>query len=200
MAQTTGQYSSRYPTNTYYTKGGEFTVRDTGQEYRGPYHVVDGLARTGKPKNPEAQILMPVIYDRYSTYIYDKLQNFKNPARLHRQPKYFRPQPIRSEYAVGHFYRYVVTHTLRPEKFPIEIDVGQANSYGSPKGIDKGLYTLHKIKWTITGALEDLDTKGGKILSVENANKAAVYAVASKYPVILYAFRNYTEFADFTFF
>lgn len=193
------QYSSNYPTNTLYTKGGEFTLQDTGMEYRGPYHVVDGKPFTGKPKNENPLPLLAIVYDRYSTYVYDKLLKFKTVTRTYRAPKFFRPVPTRSDYVTGYFIRYVVIHNLNPEKMPTEIAVSQANTFGRAGGVDGGLYTLFKIKWTITGALEDFQTKGGKILSVENANKEVLRPIIAKYPIMQYAFKNYTEFAEFTF-
>lgn len=195
-----GQNSTDYTKTTLYTKGGEYTVESTGQEYRGEYHLSNGVAFTGKPKNKEAKRLLPFVYDKYSTYVYDKFFEFKNKAKTHRSPKFFRPQPSQSDYKTGYIYRYVVTHNLNQQKFPVEIAVTQANSFGSSTGVDAGLWTLHKIKWQLSGALEDYQTKGGAILSIENANRAAVGALLPKYPILQFAFRNYAEFAQPTFF
>jgi hypothetical protein len=62
------------------------------------------------------------------------------------------------------------------------------------------MWTLHKVKWQLTGALENYSVKGGTILSIENANRAAVAALLPRYPILQFAFRNYTEFAQPTFF
>lgn len=194
------KYSANYPTNTLYTKGGQFTLESTGQEYRGPYHLLEGVAFTGKPKSANSLRLLPIIYDQFSTYTYDKQFEFKNPAKTHTLPIYFRPQPSASDYTNGYFYRYLVTHNLNKTKVPTEISVAQANSYGKVTGIDAGLYTLHRIKWTIVGATEDYQTKGGVILSIENANRKEVSPLIRRYPLIDYAFKNYNEFARITMF
>lgn len=196
----TSKYSVNYTENTLYTKGGEFTIETTGEEYVGPYHVQDGVPYTGKPKSVGSLRMLPYTYDRFSTYVYDKRFKFANPAKLHKQPTYYRPNPGQSEYKLGYFYRYIVTHNLDKTKFPIEITVGQANTFGSKMGIDGGLYTLHKIKWTIVGSLTDIETQGGTIPSIENANRAAVHPLVRQYPMMEFAFRNYTEFARPTFF
>jgi hypothetical protein len=196
MAIRLGQNSTDYTKTTLYTKGGQFTLEMTGQEYRGEYHLNNGVPFTGKPKDPQAQRLLPIVYDQYSTYVYDKAFKFKNPAKTHQAPKFYRPAPEASDYKVGYFYRYVVTHNLNKAKFPIEIAVSQGNTYGGNTGIDSGIWALHKIKWVIVGSLENYQTKGGVVLGIENANRAAVNVLLHKYPVMQFAFRNYIEFAQ----
>lgn len=197
---TVGQNSTDYTKTTLYTKGGQFTIESTGQEYRGEYHLANGVPFTGKPKNEQARRLLPFVYDKYSTYVYDRAFDFKNRAKTHSAPKFFRPQPSQSDYKNGYIYRYVVTHILQLDRFPIEIAVTQANSYGSATGIDAGLWTRHRIKWQIAGSIEDYQTKNSIVLGIENANRAAVGELLPKYPILQFAFRNYTEFAQPTFF
>jgi hypothetical protein len=200
MALQSGLNSTDYTKTTLYTKGGEYTLESTGQEYRGEYHLANGVPFTGKPKNKLAKRLLPFVYDKYSTYVYDRAFQFKNKAKTQKPPKFFRPQPSQSDYKTGYIYRYVVTHNINKEKFPIEIAVTQANSFGAPTGVDAGLWALHKVKWQIAGAIENYETKGGVVLGIENANRAAVAVLLPKYPMMQFAFRNYTEFAQPTFF
>lgn len=196
MAKFTNKYSVVRTKNTLYTKGGEFTVELTGEPYSGQYFVVDGVAYSGKPGAENPRRLLPYRYDNTDMFLYDRAFAFKNPVKLAQQPKYFRPEPTESDYALGYIFRYVVTHNLITNKFPIEIAVAQANTYGSLLGIDAGMYTLHKIKWMIVGSFEDTITiTGARIPSVETANREAVGALLTQYPVLEYYLRNYTQFA-----
>jgi hypothetical protein len=196
VARFTNKYSVIRTKNTLYTKGGEFTLEQTGEAYAGQYFLVDGVAYTGKPGEEGARRLLPYKYDNQDMFLYDRAFAFKNPVKLAQQPKYFRPEPVESDYVLGYIYRYVVTHNLIPNKFPIEIAVSQANTFGKLTGIDAGIYTLHKIKWTIAGPFDDTITITGiRIPSVETANREAVGALLTQYPVLEYYFRNYTEFA-----
>jgi len=183
----------------YYTKGNQFTVKQTGQMYRGVYHIANGKPYTGKPNNSELKELLPIVYDKYTTFTYDKITEFKQKVRTYKKPKYFRPTPSETDYKAGYIFRYVVTHNLQLTKSPTEITSKAADLFGGPGGIDPGLYTLHKIKWVITGDAEDYPTQGGIILSVENQNRNTISKLAVKYPVIVFAFKNFTEFAELTF-
>ena len=194
---------SKYNINSkgiaYYTKGNQFTVKETGQEYRGVYHIANGKTYTGKPGNERPKELLPLIYDRFSTYTYDKVSEFKKKVRTYKRPRYFRPTPVDKDYRAGYIFRYIVTHNLQLTKSPTEITPKSADLFGGPGGIDPGLYTLHKVKWVIAGDAVDYKTQGGVILSIENQNRDTVAKIARKYPTIVFAFKNFTEFAELTF-
>ena len=195
MALRVGTNSIVYSKDTFYTKGGQYTIENTGEEYKGPYHLVDGVAFTGPPKSAGTQRLLPYVYENSDLYYYDKRFKFKNPAKTHKSPKFFRPNPKTSDYDLGYMQRHIVTHNLDEKKFPIEIAVTQANNFGANLGIDAGLYTLHTIKWVLTGAMEDKKTPTGIIPGIASQNQEAVLAVARRYPMVEFVFRNYTEFA-----
>ena len=63
-----GQNSTDFTKTTLYTKGGQFSVESTGQEYRGEYHFANGIPFTGKPKNPQAQRLLPYFDKDFNGY------------------------------------------------------------------------------------------------------------------------------------
>lgn len=195
MALRVGKNSVVYSKDTFYTKGGQYTVENTGDEYKGPYHLVDGIAFTGPPKSPGTLRLLPFVYDNSNNYFYDKRFKFKHPTKLYKSPKFFRPNPKTSDYELGYMQRHLVTHNLDASMFPIEIAVTQANNFGGLNGIDAGLYTLHTIKWVLTGAIEDKSTPTGIVPGIASQNREAVLAVARRYPLVEFAFRNYTEFA-----
>lgn len=199
----TSKYSVTYTNNTLYTKGNEFIVEATGEQYKGQYHYVDGVAYTGKPKAADAKRMVPAAFTNNDTYIYDKSLRFKSLVKQHVQPKFYRPAPTPSEYEVGAIQRYVISHNLDTTKFPIEIGISQVNTYGGRDGIDAGIWTLHRIKWVIVGSFVTTNTvnpitgqPGPPILSVEDQNRRTLEPIIRRYPMMEFAFRNYTEFAQ----
>ena len=199
----TSKYSVTYTNNTLYTKGDQFIVESTGEMYKGQYHIVDGVAYTGKPKTTGIKKLIPSSLTNQDTYIYDKSKQFKSRVKQFVQPKFFRPAPTPTDYEVGFIQRYIVSHNLDTTRFPIEIGVSQANTYGGRLGVDSGIWTLHRIKWVIVGSFETTNiinpvTKqaGPPILSVEDQNRATLEPIIRRYPMMEFAFRNYTEFAQ----
>ncbi len=130
MARTTSKYSVTYTNNTLYTKGNEFIVESTGEQYKGQYHIVDGVAYTGKPKSSGIKKLIPGTFMNQDIYTYDKKLRFNSRVKLFVQPKFFRPAPTPTDYEVGSIQRYIVSHNLDITKFPVEIGVSQVNTYG----------------------------------------------------------------------
>jgi hypothetical protein len=199
----TSRYSVTYTNNTLYTKGSEFIVESTGEAFIGQYHIVDGVAYTGKPKTSGIKKLIPGSSANYDTYTYDKSKQFKSRVKQFVQPKFFRPAPTPSDYEVGFIQRYIVSHNLDTTRFPIEIGVSQANTYGGRLGVDSGIWMLHRIKWVIVGSSVTTNTvnpasgqPGPPILSVEDQNRRTLEPIIRGYPMMEFAFRNYTEFAQ----
>lgn len=203
MAKLTSKYSITRTNNTLYTKGNELIIESTGEPYKGQYHYIDGIPYTGKPKSTGIRKLIPGDYTNYDTYIYDKSKQFNSRVKLFVQPRFFRPAPTPTDYEVGIIQRYIVSHNLDTTRFPIEIGVSQVNTYGGSLGIDSGIWTLHRIKWVIVGSFVTTNTinpttkqPGPPILSVEDQNRATLEPIIRKYPMMEFAFRNYTEFAE----
>jgi len=197
MAKVKNKYSATTTQNTLYTKGGEFTIRSTGELYVGQYYISNGVAFTGKPGGSDPIRLLPYTYSNQDAYYYDKAYKFANPVKLYQPPVFFRPQPTTSDYEIGYFFRYVVSHNLDDDRFPIEIGISQANSYGSTSGIDSGIWTLHRVKWVIVGNFEDLVRLGEPVIpGVETQNRNVLEPIIRKYPIMQFAFRNYLEFAQ----
>jgi len=199
----TSKYSVTYTNNTLYTKGNEFIVESTGEQYVGQYHLVDSIAFTGKPKSTDIRRLIPGTFENRDTYIYDKRKQFRSRVKQFVQPKFYRPAPTTTDYQVGTIQRYIVSHNLDTTRFPIEIGISQANTYGGEGGIDSGIYTLHRIKWVIVGSTITTQTinpvtkqAGPPILSVEDQNRRTLEPIIRRYPMMEFAFRNYTEFAQ----
>lgn len=199
MATVLDRFNVNSEGQSLYTKGNEFTVRSTGEVYKGVYHRAGKKYFTGRPKNQEAKELLPFVYDAFSTYTYDSVTKFKLPIRTYKKPVFYRPDPSDSDYRTGFIFRFVVTHNIDVNKTPTEVSPIAGTKFGGAGGIDPNLYTMHKIKWVISGEAADFTTKGGTILSIQNQNRETIELIARKYPVIVFAFRNYTEFAQFGF-
>jgi hypothetical protein len=197
MAQfSVSKYSSLYPKNTYYTKGGELSL--DGANYIGPFYVVNGKAYTGKPGNPNAKQLT-AFYANSDNYAYDKLKGFNVRQKSYKSPKYAITSPSPKDYEIGYFYRYVIVHNLDTTMIPFEIDEPQVNVYGKRGGIDNGLYTVLTIKWMIRGLAFSIRDGVNVKLSVVDANRETIYKYANRYPNIIYTFKNYEEFAQLSF-
>lgn len=199
MASITDAYNVNLEGQSLYTKGNQFTVKSTGENYKGVYHQIGKRYFTGKPKNQQAIELLPFLYDQFSTYAYDRVLDFKQPIRTYKKPVFYRPEPSDSDYRTGFIFRFVVTHNININKAPTEVSPIAGTKFGGAGGIDPNIYTMHKIKWVISGEAADFVTKGGTIPSIENQNRQTIELIARKFPAIVYAFRNYTEFAQFGF-
>lgn len=206
-------YSITYPNTTLYTKGYEYSL--DGENYIGEYHVLDGQAFTGPPKIG-AQYRKPLTryYDNQNTYIYDKLKDFNRIESTYKTPTYLKPQPTSGDYKRGYIVRYLLQYTLDRNQVPIEIGPAGNSIYGKKKGYDAGLYELLPIKWQISGPLYDQKTlvtgqkqivNGQEIVlkprehivpGIVDSNKRTVATYQDKYPALLYAFKNYQEFAQ----
>jgi len=187
------KYSVLYPKNTFYTKGGELSLN--GKDYIGPYYVVNGKVWTGKPGNPDAKQLTEYYPDN-DVYQYDALRGFNVRQKTYALPVYSPPAPIAKDYQLGYIYRYLAVPVLHPERVPVEISIAQANAFGKKGGIDPGLYILLTIKWVISGPATTMKSQTTTILGIEESNKTTVNSFTTKYPKVLYAFKNYMEFAQ----
>ena len=187
------KYSVLYPKNTFYTKGEEFSL--DGKNYIGPYYVVNGKVWTGKPGNSNAKQLTEYYPDQ-EVYRYDVLRGFNVRQKTYTLPIYLPPAPITKDYELGYIYRYLAVSVMHPERIPTEISIVQANSFGKRGGIDPGLYVLITLKWVISGPATTIKSETTTIPGIEESNKATVQSFTTKYPTVLYVFKNYMEFAQ----
>lgn len=79
---------------------------------------------------------------------------------------------------------------------PIEIAFNEQEILGKEKGYDDRINDLIEVKWILVGPLNNTIGPGvQRVEGIYEKNYAEVLRVSQKYPNMLYAFRNYTEFA-----
>jgi hypothetical protein len=178
-----------------YTKGFEYSLN--GKNYVGEYYDVNGVQYAGRPTSPVKQQLRR-YYENNDLYTFDKLANFGRSISTYKQPKFVIIEPKPQDYSIGYINRYLVQYVLDLAQVPIEIGDKARGSYGQPSGIDPNLYDLVEVKWQLTGPLNDKTIPTGIVPGIIESNQRTVLKLSQKYPSIIYAFRNYSEFANIT--
>jgi hypothetical protein len=178
-----------------YTKGFEYSLN--GKNYVGEYYDVNGVQYVGRPTSPVKQQLRR-YYENNDLYVFDKLANFSRSISTYKQPKFVVIEPKPQDYSIGYINRYLVQYVLDLTQVPIEIGDKARGSYGQSLGIDPNLYDLVEVKWQLTGPLNDITVPTGIVPGIIESNQRTVLKLSQKYPSIIYAFRNYFEFANIT--
>ena len=190
------RYSALNSAQTYYTKGNEYSL--DGANYIGEYHIKDEIVYTGPagPSNDGAKRRLTKYYADQNNYNYDRLNNFAKIESTFKEVKPAIITPQEADYDLGYYTRYFLQKITEETKMPIEIAFNEQELLGKEKGYDDRINDLIEIKWTLVGPLNTTIGPGGQIVEgIFERNSAEVLKAAQKYPNILYAFRNYTEFA-----
>jgi len=182
------QYSPFYTTgNNKYTKGKEFML-DSGEEYIGEYHIVEGGAAFAgpAPKTTVRPVRLRPYYAVHDQFIYDRLHQFQVPVKLYNQPQpyIYIPNESAGAYVDGYDFRYFV-QKRNTDTFAIEIDSNQYERIGKNTGIDGGLYAAAAVRWRLTGTLE----------FIERTNKTNVNIASVELPALPFSITSYTQFA-----
>lgn len=186
---------------TCYTYGGQFMNVD-GQEYVGPYFVINDKIYPGTPDKftitQQLKSLIPLNRDpNYIRYIniINRIPYLKNQA-----PKATRPFPLEKDYEKGWIYRYFCRKRNDNLTDIIEIDEEQFKNIAVDKpAINPTLYKVIRIKWLIKGNRNNIMHNGRiKILSVQNANLAALREANKEFPGIINKLLDLAEFAHIT--
>lgn len=208
-------YSASEITEGLFTRGYEFMVFDTWQNYTGYYHTYNnGDEIYSEPAwNAEKSVkLVPfrVRGDSYFKYVdltrYKKINGVKKPIMglprpdLLIDPVSVMPVPTDRDLQNGVMTRYFVfKRNEKNSKPPIEIDIAQANTYNSSfVGIDNILYELLKIQWKIKGP--EFDIFDGTILKypgIYDTNKRIVMENSKKFPILYSTITNYLQFSEY---
>ena len=189
---TRSRYSIFNPVDTYYTKGFEYSLN--GENYVGEYYVKDGVVYTG-PANSSGQMLTK-YYDDSNNFSYDKLFSFKKIESTFKSIQANKVEPQETDYELGFYDRYFLYNITDATKMPIEIQPAEQEILGKAKGYDDRVKDLVIVKWQLTGPLNNTTSSSGLFYpGIYETNVAAVERVSQKYPNMVYAFRNYTEFA-----
>lgn len=173
-------YSIFKPTDTFYTKGGEFSLN--GKNYIGEYYILDEKFYAGKAEDNNGYELTS-FYSNNNNYVYDSLYNFDKLEKKLKQPTQAKITPLDSDYDTGYYFRYFLQSIIDRNKVPTEITPTQADTLGMPNGLDNQVNELIRIKWYLTGQ------------GIVDKNRMEVSIAANKYPNIVYSIKNYSEFA-----
>lgn len=174
------KYSVFKPTDTLYTKGGEFSLN--GKNYVGEYYTLDGKSYSGKAED-NSGYLLAAFYPNNNNYVYDKLYKFNKLEKNLKQPVQARVTPINSDYDNGYYIRYFLQSLIDADKIPTEITPPEAETLGRANGLDNQVNDLIRIKWYLTGPM------------IAEKNRTEVSIAANKHPNIIYSVKNYVEFA-----
>ena len=173
-------YSIFKPTDTLYTKGGEFSLN--GKNYIGEYCVLDEKFYSGKAEDSTGYELT-AYYNNSNNYVYDSLYDFNKLEKSLKQPIYAKITPLQSDYDTGYYFRYFLQSIIDKGKVPIEITSAQSETLGQPNGLDNQVNELIRIKWYLTGP------------NIAEKNRVEVSIAANRNPNIIYSIKNYIEFA-----
>lgn len=187
------RYSIFNPTDTYYTKGFEYSL--DGENYVGEYHIKDGIPYKG-PVTDVERIELTRFYSEQNNFEYDKLFDFKKVEPTFKKIQAAKIEPQETDYELGFYERYFLYNITDATKMPIEIQPAEQEILGKTKGYDDRVNDLVVVKWQLTGPLNNTTSRSGLFYAgIYETNVATVEKISQKYPNMLYAFRNYTEFA-----
>jgi len=182
-------------TPNLYTTGDEYIIIETGQSYTGPYHTYNtGEVFTLSNWNPnQSKKLFKIDTDETTNnsadvFIYKQLNKIKTKY------KSFQPSvPIitDNDKKLGYIHRYFIKKINNNNV--IEINKKQFNDWES-ENIDPNLYFAIKIKWTITGVLQDTISNGVNIEAVSTINTKEVTRASKKIIEIVDVLSDLTQY------
>jgi len=174
---------NRIETNLY-TRGGEFSVTITGEEYKGYYYkLYNGTFFTGKtPNDKPNQELIPLIPQSIEenpvivTLSQDNDLNLRKYVSLletspkdKRLPVPYYPKPTKQDYELGEIQRYFskkVNEIIFIEISQIDFDnlIEQNSAYLWQ------YYTTFSIPWEISGIKDEVENINKKIVALAEFN------------------------------
>ena len=175
-------------TNNLYTSGGEWMLRDY-TEYSGLYHkYITGEAYTQAEWNPKtSKKLIKYEEPNNNTFSYNILKP-KIKTKYNSIQTYY-PKIGTKERKVGIITRYFIKR-INSNNI-IEIDEDQFKDYSSKK-IDPNINIADRIRWSVSGNIED-EYKGNIFIpGVKTKNQKAI--TKSKIPGLSAKLTNLLEF------
>lgn len=187
------RYSIFKPSETYYTKGKEYSLN--GQNYIGEYHISNDKPLSGPIGSDSSQELTE-YYASDALYTYDKLYNFQKIEHTFKEPLAIKIVPQETDYELGYYTRYFLQNIVDIYKVPIEINEEERQTYGQPNGLDSNLNVVVPITWTLVGPMITTKRLDGTLSeSIADKNEKAMARAVASFPNFNYAVKNYIEFA-----
>lgn len=187
-----------------FTRGGEF-MDSGGVEYIGPYHTytTGEVFSESEYNQMKSKKLYPLRRDIQNTY---KMQQIKKNSYTeflksdldmvkYTQPNYSLTKPIKSDFDRGFYNRYFAVKR-NDDTVIFEISQAGFEQYGKLGGINKFLYIVDTIRWTLTGPEQDIKSESGSILKygVTSNNTRMVELLSKTYRNIKIIFPNPDQF------
>tara|TARA_A100001515_G_C4556960_1_gene205318 strand:- start:331 stop:936 length:606 start_codon:yes stop_codon:yes gene_type:complete len=176
------------------TKGKEWMLYETKEEYKGPYHrFTDGVVMTGGAPSKRSKYLVPYKNmgepGAVASEIYREITKVKVDKFI--APSYFFPKVREKDFATGYIDRYFVQQTNdRNRGTIVEIE---KDSYGkvaknNKKAINGNIYVKFQLRWKITGTEEE----------IEEINRTTLVRLNRQYPGIREYLGDLTELSKFS--
>lgn len=158
-----------------FTKGGEYFVTATQENYTGYYYkVADSQYFTGKnPSSPNSFSLTPystpqpqnlssppqlsskINYSVITDPSYLESKNITNFFIVNNLPIYYHPIPTEQDYQIGEFERYFLSK-INETKFVETNKLEYLRYLNSDPDVSYQLYTPIKLSWVLTGKREQV--------------------------------------------
>lgn len=149
---------SQIKTNLY-TKGKEYVISSTKEEYRGYYYQVStGNLFTGKtPQDPNGGLVLSPIEDitestssnTITDPVYNSIKNTTSTPSI-TSPTSIYPQPTERDYEIGEFQRYFLLKTNEIRFIEVTKEVYNQYYTKNPK-VQFSLYFPFTLSWKLTG-------------------------------------------------
>lgn len=182
-------------TPNLYTSGGDFTLKDTQNNYKGYYYsTYDGRFFTEKLPNSNSRELLKsfdqsklaptlssIVYNRTST------PNIPTPAAISN----YIPAPTDSDYTNGYITRYFSQRVNGDASTLKELNTTDYNALAT-----NVLYRQTLLQWKISGALDDTVVNGGMVVpGIVTFNQNSIYSASKIIPSIYQYLTNLTQFS-----
>jgi hypothetical protein len=175
------------------TKGKEWMLNDTREEYDGPYHrFTDGIVMTLAAPSKKSKYLVPYkdlsSAEAAASDIYRKLTKVNVDQYI--APSYYYPKKREIDISKGYIERYFVQKKNEPTITSIvEIDKKQYDkvSITNKECINGNLYYTFLLRWKITGTEAE----------IKQINLETLTRLTAKYPGIRQYLGDLTEFSIF---
>jgi len=197
-------YPAYQITNGLYTRGKEWMLRDTKQNYNGPYHkYTDGTVMTGGSYSiANSEYLIPysdVTNDPTKT-IYDDIRKGED-VKTYKTPLTYFPGNVLTidDYKREYFVRYFVKRRNDATSNITEITEKQFKTLGKKgSGINGSLYFGISLRWKINGARETYLENNIKVFGVSETNKQTLFALEQKMSGITKFLGDLEEFSIYS--
>ena len=159
-------YTPKYKLKRGYTEGNEYIVRNTNENYTGLYHIYPNGAiySNGELTTDSVELIRNVFNDNPNNLTYFTLRNLSFDRYVY--PVFYSAMPTPDDYRVGIVLRYFAQKINEPNTI-IEIDSKQAKSANRSNkvGINRYIWNIQVIEWTISGNSEQVSKANKKVLS-----------------------------------